>query len=329
MLAFIVRRIGSSLIIVLLVSIVVFTLIRMLPGCPISTLIEEELQAAMIAGDVIDPEMQQRMVDELRAYHGLDLPLPVQFVQWLGRMVRGDFGRSIPRGFDVGTEVGRRMVVTIYLGVLTFIVTLIFGILFGTIAAVCNGSLLDNLITSVSNFGMTIAPFLIAIFLVYVFGFLLEIFPIWGFHLPWEGDTWQSIRRTVLPVMTGAIPGIAGLARLTRSSMLDVLNADHVRTAWAKGLREKAVILRHVLKNGLMPIVSTMGAMIRGIFGGSIIIENIFLVPGVGQILVTAMLQNDYNVIQSVTVLITFITVMSNLITDILYGWVDPRIQYS
>ena len=302
---------------------------RMLPGCPISTLIDEEIQAAIVGGDIIDPELQQMMMDELREYHGLNLPIPVQYFNWIGRMARGDFGRSIPRGFDVATEVGSRMVVTVYLGIIALIVTLVFGIFFGTIAAVRNGKFIDNIITSVSNFGMTVAPFLIAIFLVYVFGFILEIFPIWGFHLPWRGDTFQSIRRTVLPTLTAALPGIGALSRLTRSAMLDVLNADYVRTAWAKGLREKAVVFGHVLKNGLMPIVSGTGGMIRGIFGGSIIIESIFLVPGVGQLLVTAVIQSDYNVIQSVTVLMTFITVMSNLVTDLLYGWVDPRIQYS
>jgi peptide/nickel transport system permease protein len=210
------------------------------------------------------------------------------------------------------------------------IVSLIFGILFGTIAAVRNGTWIDNVITSISTFGMTLPGFLVAIFGIWFFGFYLNILPMWGFETPWgDAGLAVSIRHTILPVFAMSIGGIAGLSRMTRSAMLDVLNSDYVRTAWAKGMREKIVIFKHVVKNGMMPIVSGFGGMLRGIFGGSVIIETLFLVPGVGNLIVTGTQQLDYTVIQATTVMFTLITVVSNLVVDLLYGWVDPRIVHS
>jgi peptide/nickel transport system permease protein len=301
----------------------------MLPGDPILDLIDQRIEDAIEAGIAMSLEEQDQLRAELMAEHDLDQPIPVQFGRWAMRMLRGDWGRSIGRGYDISTELGNRLAISMYLSAIAMVITLFFGVLFGTICAIRNGKFIDNLVTSVSNFGMTIPGFMIAIVLVYIFGFRLGWFPIFGFRLPWHGSVGTSIRHTVLPIATMCLGGIAGLARMTRSTMLDALNADHVRTAWAKGMREKTVILRHVLKNGLMPIISGVGGMIRGLFGGSVIIETIFVIPGVGNMLVMAMLTLDYNVIQAVTVLFTFITVMSNLVTDILYGWVDPRIQFS
>jgi len=329
MVNFIIRRLVNAVILTLIVSMVVFVLMRMLPGDPIHDLIESEIQSRMSSGEMMTIEHQQALRDQLMAENGLNKPLPIQYIDWLGQMLRGDFGKSIARGYDVASEIGPRMVVSVYLALFSMIVTLILGIIFGTIAAVRNGKLIDNVITTVSNIGMTIPPILLAISVIYLFGFTLKLFPIWGFHLPWKGDPAQSIRRTVLPILTMSLPGIGGMARMTRSAMLDVLNADYVRTAWAKGMREKVVIFRHVFKNGLMPIVSGVGGMIRGLFGGSVLIESIFVVPGVGALMVSATQALDYPVVQAVTVLMTFITVLSNLVTDILYGWVDPRIQLS
>ena len=329
MVSFIIRRLVNAVFITLIVSIVVFTLMRLLPGDPIHDLVEREISNRQSSGMVMSLEQQQELRDSLEAKYGLDKPIPIQFVAWLGQMVQGDFGHSIARGYDVVAEIGPRMVVSMYLAALSMIITLIFGILFGTIAAVRNGKFIDNLVTTLSNIGMTVPGFMLAILLVYIFGAVLDLLPMWGFELPWKGHFGLSLRQTVLPILTMSLPGIGGLARMTRTAMLDVLNADYVRTAWAKGMREKVVIFRHVFKNGLMPIVSGVGGMIRGLFGGSVIVETIFVVPGVGQLMVTATMALDYPVVQAVTVLMTFVTVISNLITDILYGWVDPRIQYS
>lgn len=329
MLRFIVRRLANAVLITFLVSLVVFILMRLLPGDPVHDVVEREIQNRLQSGETMTLEEQQALRDRLYDQYGLNDPIPVQFVNWLGQMVRGDFGKSILRGYDIRTEIGNRLVVSMYLNLISMVVTLICGVILGTIAAVRSGKFVDNLVTTLSNIGMTIPGFLIAILLVYVFGFVLQWFPIWGFSPPWKGNPLQSLRQTVLPVLTTAIPGMGGLARMTRSSMLDVLNADYVRTAWAKGMRERVVIFRHVIKNGLMPIVSGVGGMIAGLFGGSVIIESIYVVPGIGQLMVTATTGLDYPVVQAITVLMAFVTVVANLITDILYGWVDPRIQYS
>jgi peptide/nickel transport system permease protein len=314
---------------VLLVSILVFTLIRMLPGDPVMALIDQTIEDMAQGGVAPSLEMQEEIRNRILAEHGMDQPYPVQFANWLASMAQGDFGRSLSRGFDIRAELSNRLIVTLYLSAIAMVVTLVFGILFGTIAAVYNGKFIDNIVTSVSNFGMTVPGFLIAIFLIWTLGFEMQLFPIFGFELPWMGNPGRSFRQTVLPVLTMSLPGIAGLARMTRSAMLDVLHAEYVRTAWAKGLREKAVVFKHVIKNGLMPIVSGIGAMIRGLFGGAVIVETIFVIPGMGQLTAGAVLSLDYPLIQAITVLFTLIAVISNLITDILYGWVDPRIHFS
>jgi len=295
----------------------------MLPGDPIDLLLPREDMIGLTA------EQLQAHMDALRAEHGLDRPLPIQFGYWFINMLQGDFGRSIVRGFEVGPELANRMAVTLFLGSLAFIFSIVFGILLGTISAIRRGKWVDTVATAIANIGITAPAFLIAILLIYVFGFRLRLLPIFGYHLPWRGDFVQSIRQTILPVFVLALSPMALTARQTRSSVLDVLNQDHVRTAWAKGGRERAVIFRHVLKNALTPVITLQGNNVRLIFGGSAIIESIFVIPGVGRLLVDSMLSADYPVVQAIAVVLTLITVIANLIVDLLYGWVDPRIQYS
>ena len=330
MITFIIRRLINSVILVLLVSLIVFILIRMVPGDPISVLINAEQERAMEGGTPLTAEELQALRDRIIAEFGFDRPLPVQFISWLGDMLTGNFGTSILDGFDTATELARRIPVSMYLGLIAFVVTNIFGIFWGVISAVRNGSIVDNIVSGVSILGMTVPGFLMAVLLMYILSFQLELLPLHGFSLPWRGtDVALSMRQTVMPVMVMSIGGIAGMQRQCRSSMLEVINADYVRTAWAKGMREKVVIFKHVLKNGLMPIVSMQGGMLGGIIGGSVIVETIFNVPGVGGMVVNAMQRLDYPVIQAVVVMFTFITVMSNLVVDLLYGWVDPRIRHS
>ncbi|MCL2391795.1 MAG: ABC transporter permease [Oscillospiraceae bacterium] len=320
---YIIRRLFSCVLLVILVSMVIFMLIRMLPGDPIDLLLPREDMIGLTA------EQLQAHMDALRAEHGLDRPLPIQFGYWFINMLQGDFGRSIVRGFEVGPELANRMAVTLFLGSLAFIFSIVFGILLGTISAIRRGKWVDTVATAIANIGITAPAFLIAILLIYVFGFRLRLLPIFGYHLPWRGDFVQSIRQTILPVFVLALSPMALTARQTRSSVLDVLNQDHVRTAWAKGGRERAVIFRHVLKNALTPVITLQGNNVRLIFGGSAIIESIFVIPGVGRLLVDSMLSADYPVVQAIAVVLTLITVIANLIVDLLYGWVDPRIQYS
>jgi len=302
---------------------VVFMLIRLLPGDPLLMIMSPEDLAAVAGADV------QAHLDQLRAEHGLDRPMAVQYMSWLTNVLQGDFGRSIVRGFDIGSELQNRMAVTLFLGFIAFIISNIMGMLLGTISAIRRGTIIDTVVTTIANIGITAPSFLVAILCIYIFGFRLDWFPIFGYQLPWRGDFSRSVSQSVLPIFVMALGPMASTARQTRSSVLEVLNEDHVRTAWAKGMREKAIILRHVLKNALIPVITLQGSMLRLIFGGSAIVETIFVIPGAGQMMVSSMLSSDYPVIQAVTIMLTFVAVMSNLLVDILYGWVDPRIQYS
>jgi peptide/nickel transport system permease protein len=322
MTAYIIRRLFQCAILIILVSMIVFLLIRLMPGDPLQMVLSLEDIATMTGG-------YQDAIEALRVEYGLDRPLAVQYFSWLWDVVRGNFGRSIVRGFDIASELARRMQVTLFLGIVAFIVSNIFGLLFGTITAIRRGKVIDTVVTSIANIGVTAPSFLIAILVIYIFGFRMQVLPIFGYQLPWAGDYARSLRQMVLPVFVMSLGPMASICRQTRSSVLEELNKDHVRTAWAKGMREKTVIFRHVLKNAMMPIVSLQGGMLRGIFGGSAIVEQIFVIPGAGQLMVSSMLASDYTVIQAVTIMLTFVAVMSNLIVDLLYGWVDPRIQYS
>jgi len=301
----------------------VFVLIRLLPGDPV------HMQMAMLDLGTLTPEAMQQQYETLRRDLGLDQAIVVQYFNWFSNVIQGDFGRSMVRHFNIAEDLQSRMTVTLFLGIITFIVSNILGMFLGTISAIRRGSILDTLVTAVANVGITAPAFLIAILGIYVFGYVLGWLPIFGYQLPWAGNFSLSIRQGILPIFVMSLGPMAITARQTRSSVLEVLNQDHVRTAWAKGTREKMIILRHVLKNGLIPIISLQGAMVRMIFGGSAIVESIFVIPGVGQMIVTAMFSADYTVIQAVALVLTFVAVISNLLVDLLYGWVDPRIHYS
>jgi peptide/nickel transport system permease protein len=299
----------------------VFLLIRMLPGDPIEILMtQNEIQNAMSNPD---PQYYENLRHEL----GMDKPLPVQYVSWLIKVLQGDFGSSIIRGYNIMDDMKTRMLVTIMLGLVSFIISNIVGALLGIVSAIRRGKLIDSIVTLIANIGITAPSFWIAILCIYVFGYILGWLPLYGYTLPWK-DFGLSIRQSIMPVFVMALGPIASTARQTRSSVLEVLGEDHVRTAWAKGLREKCVISRHVLKNSLMPVITLQGTMIRLIFGGSAIVETIFVIPGMGQMMVSGMLSHDYPVVQAVTIIMTVVVVIANLLVDLLYGWVDPRIQY-
>lgn len=319
MVKYIIRRLLQALLIVVLVSMVVFTLIRMLPGDPIQIVVSQR-----VMNDArVDPEMYERLKHE----YGLDRPVPVQFVRWFGQVITGDFGKSITKNYDIAEDMANRMVVTVTLGVVAFALSSVIGALLGIVSAIRRGKLVDTVVTLIANIGITAPQFWIAILLLYVLGFKLKLLPLYGYVLPWK-DPLLSLRQSIIPVFVMALGPIAFTCRQSRSSVLEVLNQDHVRTAWSKGLAEKAVISRHVLKNALMPVVTLQGSMIQMIFGGSAIVETIFVIPGMGKMMVDGMLSNDYPVIQASTLVMTVVVVLANLLVDLLYGWIDPRIQY-
>lgn len=316
MTTFIIRRMLQSVATVFLVTIIVFFAMRLLPGDPIRMLVTSQSMRAMTLEEV----------EHLRRENGLDRPLVEQYFTWLGGVLKGDLGRSILSKVPISQELRARIPVTLYLGLVSLILGLILGIAVGVISAIRRNTWLDNLITVLANIGVCIPVFLIAVLGIYVFGVKLRWIPIYGFVSPLE-DFWGSVRSMALPVLCLATFPIAGFARQTRTSMLEVMNQDYVRTAWAKGLSEKIVILRHALKNAMAPVVTMGGMQLGTILGGSVIVEQIFVIPGMGLMGLRGVLAQDYPSIQGVVLVIAIAVVLANLLVDISYGWFDPRVR--
>jgi peptide/nickel transport system permease protein len=317
MTAFIVRRLIQAIIVLIIVSVLVFLAIRLLPGDPI----------VMLASQSQLEKFTQEQLDQLRHEHGMDKPLAMQYIDWVGGLFHGDFGNSIAQNQPVITEILKRLPITLHLGVIAFLVSIIIGIPVGVISAVRRGKLIDTVVTFLANIGITIPVFWLALLLVYLFSLKLGWLPVFGYTSPFI-DFAKSTRQLVLPVFCLAIFGVAGNARQTRSAMLEVMLQDYIRTAWAKGLRERVVIIRHALKNGLIPVITLVGMGISGILGGSVLVETVFAIPGMGRLLVTSVNNHDYPYVQAIVLLIAISIVLANLIVDLSYAWIDPRVHY-
>ncbi len=317
MTTYIIRRLMHAVLVVLIVSLLVFLLMRLLPGDPILMYVT--------SGDLQNISTEQ--IQHLRHELGMDRSLAVQYFDWLGHAARGDLGKSILYRYDVMEEIGRRLPVTLYLGLIAFVIGCIVGPLLGVISAVRRGTWIDSLVTVLANLGITAPPFLIGVVLIYVLGLYLGLFPIYGYTSPLV-DFWANLRQSFMPILVFATFPIASAARQTRSSVIEVMQQDYVRTAWAKGLSERVIIIRHVLKNALTPVITLQGMQLRNIIGGSVVVETVFAIPGMGKLAVDGMLSQDYTVVQGVILVIAVVVVLSNLVVDLLYGWLDPRIQY-
>lgn len=318
MTTFIIRRLLQSIFIIILVTITVFMVMRILPGDPIYMLFTpNQVQA-----------LTEEEMDEIRREAGLDKPLLAQYFTWMGGVFQGDLGKSILHETYVADEIAKRIPITAHLGIVAFIIGLIVGIPMGVISAVRRGTWLDTVMTSAANFGITIPVFWLGIMLIFLFSLQLGWLPVMGYTSPFE-DFWLSFRQTIMPIACLAIWPVAGTARQTRSSMLEVLRQDYIRTAWSKGLRERAVIAKHALKNGLIPVITLAGMGIGTIVGGTVLIEQVFNIPGMGRLAVDAIFAHDYAYVQGVVLIITVTIILANLLVDISYGWVDPRIRYN
>jgi peptide/nickel transport system permease protein len=315
---YIIRRLIIAVVILILVSMITFFSLRLLPGDPIIIYVGQAAAQGTIS---------QEQIDFIRKQYGLDLPLPQQYLKWAGGIVRGDFGNSLNYSQPVRELFARRLPITLHLGLLAFATTIVVGTLLGLAAAVRRGTWIDALATSLANIGVCIPIFWLGYLMILAFGLYLGWLPIAGYVSPFE-DFWLSTRSLVMPVFCMAVGGIAGTARLTRSSMLEVTRQDYIRTAWSKGLPERTVILKHALKNGLIPVVTLLGIALGMVFAGNVLIELVFAIPGLGRLLVTSIFAQDYIVVQSGTLIIAGILIMSNLLVDITYGWLDPRIRY-
>ncbi len=319
MAGYVIRRLFMGLIVVIIVTILVFLLIRLLPGDPLLVYLTQQQYR--------DTAYDPAQLAQLQAQYGLDKPLPIQYISWIADMFHGDFGESINLKEPVSKLIGERLPVTLHLSIIGAIFATVFGIGFGIICALRRGTWLDTVLTFLANIGITMPSFWAAILLIYLFGLKLGWVPIGGYTSPFE-DFWLNTRQIVLPVFCMSLFGLASNTRLTRSCMLEVVAQDYIRTAWAKGLKERVIVLRHTIKNGLIPLIANMGFLVAGLFGGSVIIETLFNIPGVGRLLTTAILGQDYMIVQASTLLMVVLITFANIAVDISYGWLDPRIRY-
>jgi peptide/nickel transport system permease protein len=318
MLNYIIRRVVQSLIVILLVTIFVFIGMRMLPGDPLFMIIDKN--------QVVN--LTQAELDQIRHDHGLDRGLAVQYFDWLGGVFKGDLGSSILTEEPISKDLKQRIPITAYIGALAFAVGILLGIPAGIISAIRRGTFLDTVVTTFANIGICVPIFWLGIMLMWIFAVKFHWLPTSGYTSPFV-DFALSCKKLIMPVFCMAIFGIAGNARQARSSMLEVLRQDYIRTAWSKGVSERVVIIGHALKNGLIPIVTLVGMGIAGIFGGSVLIEQVFNIPGMGRLAVDSLFQHDYPYVQGITLVMTSIVVVSNLLVDLSYGWLDPRIRYN
>ena len=317
MLAFIIRRIILAIIILILATMLVFFGMRFLPGDPILMVVTANQQQ----------EFNEEYLLELRHQHGLDKPIIVQYFNWAVDILQGDFGTSILTERPVAEEIFRRLPISVHVAGLAFVIGHVLGIPAGVICAIRRGKWLDTVITTLANIGITVPNFWLGIILMYIFGLSLKWLPIMGYTSPFD-DFWLSTKQLVMPVICLIIFPLAGVTRQARSSMLDVLHQDYIRTAWSKGLRERVIVIKHALKNGLIPIVTLAGMAVATIIGGGVIIETVFNIPGLGRLAVSSVISQDYPYVQAISLFVAVAVVFANLIVDIAYGWIDPRIRY-
>jgi peptide/nickel transport system permease protein len=318
MLTYVVRRLLLSLIVVILVTVLVFSAMRLLPGDPIYMLFNPNQLQSMTAEELA----------MIRHDAGLDRPLVVQYFSWIGGVLHGDLGKSIMSQTPISNDLVKRIPVTAYIGIWAFLIGTCVGIPLGIVSAVRRGTWLDTLVSTVANLGITIPTFWLGIMLIWLFAVQLHWLPVSGFTSPFS-DFVLSTRKLIMPVFCLSVFPLAAYARQARSSMLEVLRQDYIRTAWSKGLQERLVIGRHALKNSLIPIVTLAGMGISGIVGGSVLIEQVFNIPGMGRLAIDSLNQHDYTYVQGITLIMTVVIVTSNLLVDISYGWLDPRVRYN
>jgi peptide/nickel transport system permease protein len=312
---YILRRLLLMIPVAFLVTIIIFVLIRMAPGDPVLTYAGEEKDPATIA--------------VIRTQLGLDQPLPVQYAAWLSHAVRGDLGRSFQTKQPVLQAISERLPVTLELGLAAVTISVSVALVVGTLSALNRNGVVDLLSTGVTLAGVSFPNFYLGLLLILTFAYVVpgHIFPPGGF-VPFTQDPGENLRRLVLPAITLATASLAVNLRQVRSSLLDVFGQDYMRTARAKGLRERMVITRHALKNALIPVVTIVGIQIGAIIEGAIITETIFFLPGIGRLAVQAIPSQDYPVVQGVVLISALSFMLTTLLVDVLYAFLDPRISF-
>jgi peptide/nickel transport system permease protein len=279
--------------------------------------------AVVLGGD----EADQATLRQIRAEFGLNRPIPVQYADWMFKVVRGDLGRSMRTHQKVSVEIRKRLIPTLQLGIMAVAISLVISIPAGIISAVQRNTALDYAARLLAILGISLPNFWLGILLVFGFAVLLPWLPAGGYIDPFTAPL-DGLKTVLLPAVTLGM-GMAGvLTRMIRSSMLEVLGEDYVRTARSKGLAERTVVLRHALFNALIPVVTVLGLQVRTIIGGTIVIETLFALPGVGRMLVDGFFARDFPLVQGVILVIAVAVVVANLVVDVAYAYLDPRIRY-
>ena len=310
---YILSRVMQLIPVLMLTSIAVFMLIRLIPGDP----------AHIIAGAEATPEQ----LEAVRSQLGLDQPLPAQYVIWLGRVLRGDLGKSVISDLPVTTIIAQKLPVTVELTIAALLFSLMLATPLGILSAVRPGSWVASGTFWWNALAMAVPTFWLGILLMLFFGLQLKVLPTSG-YVPFFSDPLKALRFLVLPALTLGAHVSAVLARFLRSALLDTLHQDYVRTARAKGLVERQVVLGHVLKNALIPVVTMLGLQFGAFMGGAVITEALFDYPGMGRMMLQAILTRDYTLIQGTILFVVSAFVLINLVTDIVYAFLDPRIRY-
>ncbi len=314
MLKFIINRVLLMIPILLGVSVVTFIIVRSIPGDPVRVLIGMDQRAS--------PEQ----IENIRRAYGLDQSLPVQYLRWMGHVLQGDLGSSLRTTRPLTTELALRLPVTAQLTVFAAVLGAIPALVLGVLAALKRNTRFDWMTTAFTMIGISVPNFLLATVLVLVFSFNLRWLPPVG-YTPFTEDPIQNLRTMILPAISLAMPFMAIMMRFTRSSVLEVIGQEYVRVARAKGLPQRRVLLRHILPNAGIPILTVAGIQVAALLGGTVIVEQIFGLPGVGRYIYEAIANRDYPVVQGVVLVMAAIFVMVSLVVDILYAVLDPRLR--
>ncbi len=314
MLAYIFKRILATVPVMGVVALFVFLMLRLSPGDP----------AAVIAGDYATTEDIARIRENL----GLNDPIVVQFTTWVGQLLQGDLGISIFTNLPVTTLIAQRLEPTLLLTLTTILFTVAVAIPLGVLAAWKQGSLIDRGVMLFSVAGFSIPVFVLGYILIYVLAIQLKVLPVQGYKSPFTDGLWPFLRHIALPTITLSVIYIALIARMTRASVMEVLQEDYVRTARAKGQSEFKVLMKHALRNAAVPIVTVIGLGIALLIGGVVVTESVYNIPGLGRLVLDAVLKRDYPIIQGLILLFSFVYILINLLIDLAYTIFDPRIRY-
>ncbi len=314
MFAYTIRRLVLMLPVALVVSTVVFLLLYLTPGDPV--------------GVMLGPEATEQQKTELRARLGLDQPAPVQLLRWYGRLVQGDLGSSIFLQKKVTLAFLERLEPTLMLTLFALMFSVMIGLPAGILAAKLHGSWFDTASMLTAIMGVSMPTFWIGLNLIFVFAVTLGWLPVAGYQ-PLARGVWEHVRYMLMPAFTIGFAQSALLARMTRSMMLDVLSQEYIRTARSKGVAESWVLLRHALRNAVIPLLTTVGLSFALLLGGAVISEQIFNIPGVGRLLIQGVARRDYPLVQGVLLIIAAVYMCVNLLVDLTYALVDPRMRYS